>query len=418
MTNDEMHQNSATETSQFQMLPTGWVGSIGGDLRSVYRSAFERASEIYLANAFLTEWPSDLTLNPRCSIFRLVIGADFGTTRKAAVEASLDWLPVRFRGCILAFNQQGVSFHPKSMLWKEHDGTHHVLIGSSNLTNAAFTRNVEANVTLRLSATEYEHALAWFTEIESRSVEVNERWLDAYEEAPVRAPRRDPENANDVVGTDEDDEEVDAPVFDLALELQTAEERRDFSEFLAQRRQQRATFDAQVKRDLTTLIYASAARSTWTDENNLEFYDELIRLWGKDHTTRMGGMQWVIRGKHANHQELARSLAAVLNARANERDAVVQTEKDRLSVAGVSTRRALFTELLCHLFPTKYPILDGPVRRWRSEVGFDERIGGTEGERYLRLARAMRAALHEAGPQALDIKNLAELDTLIWFKLG
>lgn len=395
------------DNSKFHLLPGTWKKHDESSLQDVYARAFSEAQELFIVSAFLTEWPSGLKLNSHCAAFLLVVGADFGTTRRAALESAIKWLPRRFRGSVLAFNQKGVNFHPKAVLWREDDGSCHFLIGSSNLTRAAFEGNVEANVTLRLSEEEYEQALGWLREIEERSVEVNDRWLERYKEAPIRGGVK----AGGLKG--ESDEE---PVFDLALELRSAKDRQRFKRFLDVRRAQRAAFDAHARQPLLELFRASASRSRWTERDNSNFYKELFRLWATGDETRMGGLQWVIRGKHADHQELAKSLVAVIDARPAERDMAVLRERDRLQEAGTATRAAVLTELLCHFFPTRYPILDAPVRRWRSSVGFDSRVGGTEGERYIRLARAMRAALKDAGPQRLGIANLAELDTLIWFQ--
>lgn len=398
--------------SEFHLLPGGWHGHEASTLRDCYARAFANARELFIVSAFLTEWPSSAKLNRECETFLLVVGADFGTTRRAALEAALAWLPKRFRGNLLAFNQKGVNFHPKAVLWREGDNSCHFLVGSSNLTKAAFESNVEANVTLQLSEEDYGRALEWLAEIEGRSVEVNDRWLARYKEAPVRGGGS---RGHGKVPASNSDDTGEVPVFDLALEISGAADRRQFESYLSTRREQRINFDAKAKRPLLKLLRASAVKASWTEHDNRHFYDELRRLLGADQETRMGGLQWVIRGKHADHQELAKSLVAVIDARPWERDAVVCGEKDRLHEAGVTTRSALLTELLCHFFPRRYPILDEPVRAWRSRVGFDSRVGGTEGERYVRLARAMRAALQDAGTRRLGIADLAELDTLIWF---
>lgn len=401
-----------SNNSEFHLLPGDWHKHEATTLRDCYARAFANAHELFIVSAFLTEWPNSVKLNRECKTFLLIVGADFGTTRRAALAAALAWLPRRFRGNLLAFNQKGVNFHPKAVLWREGDGSCHFLVGSSNLTKAAFESNVEANVTLQLSAEEYARALEWLREIEGRSVEVNDRWLAKYKEAPLRGGglRR-----RGMAPADKPDDASEHPVFDLALDISGTTNLRRFAAFLSTRRKQRFNFDAKAKAPLLKLLRASAAKASWTARDNRHFYDELRRIWGNDQETQMGGIQWVIRGKHADHQELAKSLVAVIDAHPWERDSVVCNEKDRLQEAGIATRSALLTELLCHFFPRRYPILDEPVRAWRSRVGFDSRVGGTEGERYIRLARAMRAALQDAGPQRLGIEDLAELDTLIWF---
>ena len=396
--------------SQFHLLPHSWRGGCATPFADEYKQAFAKAEQLFVASAFLTEWPRDLQLNPKCTQFRLVIGTDFGTTRRAAVLNALYWLPRRFRGQIRAFNQKGVSFHPKVVLWREADGRCYLLIGSSNLTRAAFESNVEANVTIELASEEFASTRAWFEKIVDRSLRVDRPWIERYVEAPIHGARGGGKRKPTT------DELQGGPVFDLSLELTSRSDKQLFAKHLRSRRAQRAYFDAHSKTPLVALFRTASAKREWQEPDNIALYEELSSLWAGSEATRLGGLQWVIRGKHTNHRELARSLVAVLDAPEFDQDAIVANEKDRLHELGVATRAAVFTELLCHLFPSRYPILDDPVRRWRAHVGFDRGVGGTEGERYIRLAEAMRAALNEVGPRKLGIKNLAELDTLIWFK--
>ncbi|WP_374567971.1 phospholipase D family protein [Ideonella sp.] len=397
--------------SQFHLLPTAWRGEGVQQFADEYRRAFAKAEQLYIVSAFLTEWPSALRLNPKCKEFRLIIGTDFGTTRRAAVESVLRWLPKRFLGEVRAFNLRGVNFHPKAVLWREASGRRYLLIGSSNLTRAAFESNVEANVTVGLSSEEYARTLTWFRRISDCSLEVNDAWLGKYVEAPIRSTqgggKRKPATS---------DEARPPPVFDLALELTNKADRNLFARHLRARRAQRAYFDAHSKMPLLDLVRTAAAKRRWLEDDNVAFYNGLSRLWAGSETTRLGGLQWVMLGKHADHRELARSLVEILDAHLADQDDTVAREKDRLHALGVSTRGAVLTELLCHLLPTRYPILDDPVRRWRSQVGFDRGVGGSEGARYVRLAEAMRAALNDPGPRALGLETLAELDTLIWFR--
>jgi hypothetical protein len=403
-------------SGKFDLLPSAWQGHEASTLRGVYERAFAEAEELFIVSAFLTEWQSSLKLNPRCSAFLLIVGADFGTTRRAALEAALRWLPKRFPQGVLAFNQRGTAFHPKAMLWRERDGSCYMLVGSSNLTRAAFDSNVEANVTLKLDEEDYLHAMTWLSDIADRSVEVNKTWLSTYVEAPVRGGNGNEgrKGAKRSEADGDGAEPIQAPVFDLSLEVRGAADRKLFNQYLAIRRDQKATFDASAREPLISLVLSSATKASWSKRDDQHFYGELVRLWGSTNEIRMGGDQWQMTGKHADYRELARSLKAVIEARNVERDAVVVRERDRLHGLRVPTRAAVFTELLCHLYPKRYPILDAPVRAWRQHVGFDFRVGGSEGERYLRLARAMRAALRQDGPQELGIKDLAELDVLIW----
>lgn len=397
-------RSSSLRSSLYHLLPDAWQGAGASPLADRYRQAFASAKELYVLNAFLTEWPQALVLNRKCEQFLLVIGTDFGTTRRSAVAAALRWLPKRFEGCIRAFNQRGVNFHPKIVLWRESDGRCWMLVGSSNLTKAAFEKNVEANVTLQLSEADWTHALAWVVAVKDRSVEVHKGWLANYVEAPPRGQGRQKGGAGD----------EQQPVFDLSLQISGAVAQREFSGYLKSRRAQRRAFDRNARGPLEELFRQAARKRRWGAGDRADFYQSLRELWVET-GTRLGGDQWVITGKDSDFGKLARSFVAILDCSPARRDAVVREEMDRLQKAGIPTRGAVLTELLCHFFPTDYPLLDKPVRTWRSRVGFDRSIGGTQGERYLRLALAMRAALRDDGPRNLGLKDLPELDTLIWF---
>ncbi|TON32090.1 hypothetical protein CGH58_25575, partial [Vibrio parahaemolyticus] len=54
------------------------------NLSETYASAFSNAKELYVVSAYLTEWDSSLVLNKHCENFRLIVGKDFGITRKDA----------------------------------------------------------------------------------------------------------------------------------------------------------------------------------------------------------------------------------------------------------------------------------------------------------------------------------------------
>ena len=262
---------------------------------------------------------------------------------------------------------------------------------------------------MKLTEEEYDKALLWVLQIADGSVEVDKQWLKTY----IEAPRRGGKGRK---GGKRESNAPEVPVVDLALELEGAKQNAAFERLLQDRRAQKAMFDANVRGPLRALLTKSAGKSSWFEKDNLAFYNELLRMWGSSHATRMGGDQWQILGKHTDHRELSRSLVAVLDAREVERDDVVRRERNRLHERGVTTRAAVFSELLCHFFPSRYPIVDAPVRAWRSHVGFDRGVGGTEGDRYLRLTRAMRAAMRQDGPRRLGVKDLAELDALIWVK--
>ena len=87
------------------------------ELSASYACAFADAAEILIVNAYLTEWDKSLKLNPRCTHFRMVIGKDFGITRKAACISVMKWLPGNFKANFLVADSID-GFHPKAVFWK------------------------------------------------------------------------------------------------------------------------------------------------------------------------------------------------------------------------------------------------------------------------------------------------------------
>ena len=147
-----------------------------GSLSRQYQRAFAKAVELFIVTAYLTDWDDDLELNPHCRRFRIIIGRDFGITRKAACRKVIEWLP-EARKFQFKVADQITGFHPKAVFWKEANGDCFAIIGSSNLTRAAFEMNYEANVYGSVPANDYAAAKVWIRRIEASSVIVSEGWL-------------------------------------------------------------------------------------------------------------------------------------------------------------------------------------------------------------------------------------------------
>ena len=131
-----------------------------GELRDIYRHAFTNAVELFIVTAFLTEWDTSLELSADCRRFRVITGKDFGITKKAACTSLMGWLPpTRKHEFMVADRISG--FHPKAVFWKEKSGRTYAIVGSSNLTLAAFETNYEANSYGSLTTTEYARAKSW-----------------------------------------------------------------------------------------------------------------------------------------------------------------------------------------------------------------------------------------------------------------
>ncbi|UGA48636.1 phospholipase D family protein [Bradyrhizobium quebecense] len=361
-----------------------------------YKTAFENAVELYIVSAYLTDWDERLRLNSRCRRLRIIIGKDFGITRKAACLKVLAWLPRGKRANCFKVAEQIKGFHPKAAFWTNTDGKHFAIVGSSNLTRAAFDGNYEANVFCEISNNNYVAAKRWVRDIEHACVPVSEDWLKKYKEAP-RMPGG--ESGSSTNGARPE-------VVPLRLPRPTGMKR-----LLQQRRQQLSQY-SKHKAGLMKLIRDCAAERVTNDD----FYERLPKYWSHEVGDRLQGSGWERAGKSSNFQELSRSFLAIEDCDPEERDDVLVAEVDRLNELGVAARGAFFSEMLCLRFPDLYPVLNNPVWEYMSDTGFKAPRGSTEGERYVDLALKLRAALR--GNPGYPAKNIAELDAIVWATYG
>ena len=91
---------------------------------------------------------------------------------------------------------------------------------------------------------------------------------------------------------------------------------------------------------------------------------------------------------------------------------MVRKEIDRLASADNPTRGAWLSEMLCHFFPDKYPLLNKPVKVWLQHNKYKGPSKSSEGAKYIDLAIKLRNALKSN--TANRAKNIAELDHAIW----
>lgn len=364
-------------------------------LRGHYRHAFKEANELMIVSAYLTDWDSSLVLNPGCSHFRFVIGKDFGITRKAACQAVLKWLKKGRKSQFLVTTQI-TGFHPKAVFWKDKSGKAHAIIGSSNLTVAAFSRNYEANVILPLTGADFTKARKWVDELVQLSRPVSDEWLVTYREAPASgggSGSRPPNPGEPLIGADY--VKLKLPLA-LGMEEQIRQRRRSLREY---RRNQPGLID----------LFRDCASNRLSSAN---FYKALPQFYGGEVGGRMQARGWERKGKKSNFQALAKAFVHIIDAYPEERDDIVLWELNFLETARNPARRAFLSEMLCFYFPALYPLLNDPVQEWLKETGFSPPRGASDGDRYILLARTLRQLLRE-NPHYLA-KNLAELDTIIW----
>lgn len=375
--------------------------SDGLSLEKIYQRALSRSKELYIVSAYLTEWEVKEALGSQCESFLFIVGKDFGITRKHACRSVMKWLPAdRHQEFMVAESITG--FHPKAMFWRELDGKCYALLGSSNLTQAAFSTNYEANGFSSITDEQFELASTWVEKIHGVSVTLNEAWLDKYQEA--RQPARQSSSKADKNRATEE-------VFHLPLPA--VSELNGYQPFLDQRREQMKAF-RNNKADLEALFRTTSRARLWNEARSDDFYYKLSSLWyfGED-GSRFQGKGWERTGRNSDFREFSKSLVYVLDAPFASRDKVVIREINRLTALGVPTRGALFSEMLCQFFPKHYFILNRPVRDWFASLDTGSPRGLSKGERYVNSARLLRAALKRA--DSYPAENLAELDCIIWF---
>lgn len=363
-------------------------------LSKVYLDAFSDATELFVVSAYLTEWNETLKLGSKLKTFRLIIGKDFGITRKDACFKVLKWLPpARKAQFLVADNIQG--FHPKAILWTSSNGSMHALVGSSNLTRAAFAKNYEANALAEISREEYRQARNWIMEIENQSVVVSEDWLAQYEESKVARPFKSPPPGKTA-----------DPTIALILEIPP-----DSGQLLTLRRRQLSKYRASQASLIE--LFRNCAQGQISSE---QFFELLPTIWDMSLGNRLQGKGWERRGKAADFQELANSFLQAFDANQDDQDDVVATELDKLAETENPARRAFLSEMLCLAFPSRYPVLNQPVADYLKAIAFRSPRGATEGAKYLDLAKKLRSFL--AQNPNYPAKTLAELDTLIWRLYG
>lgn len=373
----------------------------GLSLEKIYHRALSRSKELYIVSAYLTEWGIEEPIGNQCESFLFIVGKDVGITRKNACRAVLKWLPAgRHQEFMVAESING--FHPKAMFWRELDGKCYALLGSSNLTKAAFSTNYEANGFSAISDEQFEFSSEWIEQVHGVSVTLDETWLNKYEEA--RQPGRGGKpRANEPV----DGEEV------YHLPLPAIRKLKGYQPYLEQRRDQMKIFRRR-RAELEALFRTTSKARNWNEARSDDFYYKLSSLWffGEE-GSRFQGKGWERKGRNSDFRELSKSLVHVLDAPFASRDSVVIREINRLTQLRIPTRGALFSEMLCQFFPKHYFVLNSPVRDWFTGLDFSFPRGLSKGERYVNRARLLRAALDRA--ESYPAGNLAELDCIIWF---
>lgn len=374
-------------------------------LRDHYAEAIGDAEELYIVSAYLTHWDSSIPAPTGVKRLRVVVGIDFGITRKSACRQLLNWMPADKLNDFRA--AEGITgFHPKAIFWKTACGDYLSIVGSSNLTRAAFDSNVEANVYGTLSATEFDAARSWIDHMckPELSVPISEEWIEQYQEGQIR-PNRTGARQPQLLPNDDDGAQMLVPVIKFKLPEISPERAANL---MKRRRGQLAMFE-KGRGQFEELFRATAAGSV----GSAAFYDRINQIWNVKVGNRLQGSGWERRGAKADFRQLASAFVAILDANDVERDSVVRTQLNQLEKTGNPARKAWFSEMLSLHWPTSYPVLNKPVRQFLAENRFRPPRRAPEGVRYIDLAQKLAAALSRA-PSEYPAKTIAELDYLIW----
>jgi len=362
------------------------------ELIACYKAAVTKSIELLVATAFLTEWPIKTNLNKSCTSILILVGTDFGLTRKKALTDLLNWTPSEKKNNIFAapVYSEG-SFHPKIIAWKEKSGKYYVLLGSSNLTNAAFESNYEANIVQEISQSEFRIIRSWLRKIAENSQVISADWIKEYKESKRKV----------MGGFAGNKRQKNGNVIDLRIRVL-----KKYQGNIQKRKEQQKSFK-EIKKGLIDIIEKCGNGRL----RNKEFWSEFWKLWA-GHNSRFQGSGIQFTGKTANWKQACASLLKIINGPKDtfDLDIIVQVEIDYLRAKNNPVRGAWLTEMLCHFFPTKYPLLNQPVKDWLKIKNYSAQRGSTEGSKYIELARKMRVTIK----QNPEISTLAELDAVIW----
>jgi hypothetical protein len=360
------------------------------ELRDIYNRALQEAEELYVASAYLTDWDLNIKLNPACKTVVFLVGTDFGLTRKAAMRNVLRWIPKGGSFSFFAVPPQNAGFHPKIMVWRSVAGRHYCLLGSSNLSKAAFSANYEANILTPISTAEYATIREWIDSISQQSDSVSEDWIDHHYTESQWKPKGQKKAATVI-----------------AIKPSHLPRGAACTRAVRERRKQQAAFQEISGPFRTAVLQCSKGQIT-----NGKFWDLFWEMWSKEEWRfQGGGLQ--IKCKAADWQQVCSALVNIFEAgKLPTRDRIVIQEIDCLHLARNPARRAWLSEILCHFYPELYPVMNTPIQKWLSKINLRPRRGATEGQRYIDLARTLRVTTTNSHPAGA--RTLAELDGAIW----
>lgn len=361
-----------------------------GQLKAAYDRAFKEATELYIASAYLTDWSPSKPVGKQCRHLSFFVGTNFGLSRKSAMLGVLRWLPKKGSFVFNAVLSNGLpgGFHPKIVFWRTTADKYFCVLGSANLSRAAFHDNYEANALMPITKADFEQLRMWLSRVQS--VPITKDWIRyKYTEAPLAKLKRS-----------------GAPSQVSAHFKFKFKPAINYGRLIRARRQRQRAFQR-----VAQLVRRQIADCAQGKLSNKHFWNWFWTAW---QSWRFQGKGLEITCKSAAWRQACQALEAILTAPTTTRDQVASREIDKLAKSRNPARSAWFSEMLCHFFPGAqdgYPLKNAPVRDFLKQNQYRGTPGLTPGQRYAELARQLRAAV-TARPKGA--RDLAELDTVIW----
>ena len=381
--------------TEFILLPDN-----SDDLRKIYDHAIKNSKSLLIASAFLTDWPVAKELKEACKELDILVGVGFGLTRKKALKDCLNWLPARFKTQLFVSNS-GSRFHPKVIAWQDKEDKYYALLGSSNLTYAGLSDNLEANVYTEINKSEWEKIRSWLHSEIKTSVLVNEGWIEDYKEADLKK-FPDPKEPG---------------IIDIKPTMKISKKGKEHLETHAQ---QMKEFN-KIKKGYIELI-KNCSKGKVID---LDFYEKMYDLRVYNGTI-FQAPTWRITCKKSKWNKVCGVLVEVFDLEKelggikinNEFrfDNVVKSKLDMLDKKSRKepahpARKAWLTEQLCQFYPKFYPLWNNALDIWLKNESYQYPRGASFGSKYIHLARTFRKAIREKGSV---IKDFAQLDAVAW----
>lgn len=364
--------------------------STPAEIRGAFLDAVGDAADVVVAVAWARSgWALD-QLEESGARVRSLVGVSFGMTTPDALD--------RLAACGDAWvreNDPRCLFHPKGYLFRRSNGSARLLIGSMNLTRAAFMTNCEAGVLLELDAAQADSWMEAWEAWKSQGVRATKAWREEYAAAyrpPTRGPAAEIAQAEDLASLEPARNAPDTTLPELLSMSWAGYERRLWEG--AKRFTPDALRDKRHSYLLTLRETRPIVARPFPDSGTDDFY-KIIGMNPRGKGVDCGwfgrlsgnGAAWKELGENSSLRRQLDRLIPALRATAEER-ALISTAKDLwIAVTRVDRlRAAVVTRLLTLARPDRFfsvngasekglsTLLDIPASHLRNWDGYHESL--------------------------------------------